>query len=385
MSATQIKGSTQIQANTVTSGQVDSSIIIAAGSNAFTGNQSMGGNQINNLANGILSSDAATYGQLLAAIQGFSQKTTARVATTAALPTGTYSNGTAGVGATFTVTATGTLTVDGVVTALGDYILVKNQASAFQNGLYVVTTAGASGVAAILTRATDMDTSSEFNGALVPVDNEGTANANTIWLANNVEAGIVVGTTNITFTQLAAPSSYVEGNGIVISGTTISVADSNGLGFSSGSLVVIAASGGALTVGSGGVSVNVDGSTITINGSDNLAVPTGGIGTTQLAAASVTVAKLAAQATGTGLKGGAGSNLAIQFSNNETPSGTINGSNTTFTLANTPVSGQEQVFVNGIKQTPGSSFSYQISGVTITFNTGSIPQSGDQVLVSYFY
>lgn len=385
MSVTQIKGSTQIQANTVTSGQVDSSIIVAAGSNAFTGNQSMGGNQINNLANGVLSSDAATYGQLLAAIQGFSQKTTARVATTAALPAGTYSNGTAGVGSTFTVTATGTLTVDGVVTALGDYILVKNQASAFQNGLYTVTTAGASGVAAILTRATDMDTASEFNGALVPVDNEGTANGNTIWLANNVEAGIVVGTTNITFTQLAAPSSYVEGNGIVISGTTISVNDGNGLGFSTGALAVVAASSGAITVGSGGVSVNVDGTTVGINGSNNLAVPTGGIGTTQLAAASVTVAKLAAQATGTGLKGGAGSNLAINISTRETPSGTINGSNTSFTLANTPVSGTEMVYTNGLLQQAGSGNDYTISGTGITFLTGAIPQSGDRVLVSYFY
>lgn len=67
----------------------------------------------------------------------------------------------------------------------------------------------------------------------------------------------------------------------------------------------------------------------------------------------------------------------------ETPSGTVNGTNAVFTLANTPVSGQEQVFVNGILMNVGATNDYTISTNTITFNSGAIPQTGDIVLVTY--
>lgn len=67
----------------------------------------------------------------------------------------------------------------------------------------------------------------------------------------------------------------------------------------------------------------------------------------------------------------------------ETPSGTVNGSNDTFTLANTPSSGKEMVFVNGILQNEGAGNDYTISGTTITFETGAIPQTGDVIKVTY--
>jgi hypothetical protein len=65
----------------------------------------------------------------------------------------------------------------------------------------------------------------------------------------------------------------------------------------------------------------------------------------------------------------------------ETPSGSINGSNTTFTLANTPTSGTEQVYLNGILQEPGAGNDYTISGATITYLTA--PATGDRLRVSY--
>jgi hypothetical protein len=74
--------------------------------------------------------------------QGLNAKPAVKVATTTVLPTVTYSNGTAGVGATLTASANGILTIDGVATVLGDRILIKNQASGFQNGIYTVTTEG---------------------------------------------------------------------------------------------------------------------------------------------------------------------------------------------------------------------------------------------------
>lgn len=65
----------------------------------------------------------------------------------------------------------------------------------------------------------------------------------------------------------------------------------------------------------------------------------------------------------------------------ETPTGLVNGTNTSFALANTPASGTESVFLNGILQEPGSGNDYTISGSTITYLTA--PVVGDRVRVSY--
>jgi hypothetical protein len=155
--------------------------------------------------------------------QGMTQKPTARVATAAALsPTNTYNNGNAGVGATLTATSVGILTVDGVSTVLNDIILVKNEATPANNGLYQVTTAGTASVAYVLTRLPSMDSSSEFSGAFIPVESEGTANKNSLWLCTNTTAP-TVGTTAITFVQLNGATDLIPGTGLTISGNTISL------------------------------------------------------------------------------------------------------------------------------------------------------------------
>jgi len=66
----------------------------------------------------------------------------------------------------------------------------------------------------------------------------------------------------------------------------------------------------------------------------------------------------------------------------ETPSGAVNSSNTTYTLASTPLAGTEQVFLNGILQEPGAGNDYTISGGTITYLTA--PVTGDRLRVSYY-
>lgn len=143
------------------------------------------------------------------------------VATTANL-TGIYLNGSSGVGATFTYTATGTDVIDGVTLALGNRVLLKNQTSTFQNGLYTVTAAGALGVAGILTRATDFDQSTDIKtGQSVYVLN-GTAGAGTTWDVNSADAP-TMGTSAITFAQSAGPGSFVQGNGIAITGNSIAI------------------------------------------------------------------------------------------------------------------------------------------------------------------
>lgn len=65
----------------------------------------------------------------------------------------------------------------------------------------------------------------------------------------------------------------------------------------------------------------------------------------------------------------------------ETPTGSINGSNAVFTLANTPTAGSVTVFLNGLAQQPGAGNDYTISGGTVTF--AAAPLTGEKVLVSY--
>jgi hypothetical protein len=203
-------------------------------------NVSMGNNKITNLATPTVSTDAATKGYVDLNIQGLSPKPTAQVATNAVLPAVTYANGTAGVGATLTATSNGVLTVDSYAVLLNDLILVKNQASTFQNGLYTVTTLGTASVPFVLTRHTDMDQSTEFGGAFIPVENNGTATANSLWLCN-VAASITVGTTSVTLTQLNGATDLVQGNGISISGNTVTA---------------VAAASGGVSVVSGGIQLD---------------------------------------------------------------------------------------------------------------------------------
>src|SRR4029077_7840552 len=65
----------------------------------------------------------------------------------------------------------------------------------------------------------------------------------------------------------------------------------------------------------------------------------------------------------------------------ETPTGTMNGANATFALANIPTAGTEEVFLNGLLQEPGAGNDYTISGGTITML--SAPQSTDRLRVNY--
>ncbi|MPZ19552.1 MAG: hypothetical protein GEV06_16775 [Luteitalea sp.] len=101
-------------------------------------------------------------------------------------------------------------TVDGVVLATGDRILIKNQAGATNNGVYTVEATGTP------TRATDNDESDEFVGRQVLVL-EGTANAATKWKCSNTEAP-TVGSTNITWVQTQAANSYMAGAGLILTG-----------------------------------------------------------------------------------------------------------------------------------------------------------------------
>lgn len=139
-----------------------------------------------------------------AAAAGIKYKASARASTTGILPnTPTYNNGSAGVGATLTASANAALaTQDGIALLLGDSLLVQNQASAFQNGVYTLTALGSGAAPWVLTRRTDLDQWPEIFSAAVPVD-EGTTLADAIFICTSNSGG-VVGTTAIVFNNLSA-------------------------------------------------------------------------------------------------------------------------------------------------------------------------------------
>jgi len=167
------------------------------------------------------STDVAIKSYVDSLVQGLVAKPNATVATTAALPTNTYANGTAGLGATLTATAVGILTVDGHAVLVNEFVLVKNEAAPANNGLYKCTTAGTAGVAYILTRDVDMDTTLEFSGGYVFVQ-QGTTNGTTGWTCTNGTAP-TVGTTGITFSQFSGAGTYTSGTGITITGTSVAI------------------------------------------------------------------------------------------------------------------------------------------------------------------
>ena len=139
------------------------------------------------------------------------------LATTAALPANTYNNGTSGVGATLTANANGALTVDSTLTVVGYRVLVKNEVTQANNGVYTVTQVGSAGTPYILTRATDFDTAGSGVDQIDEGDfflvTSGTANANTAWV-QQTPPPITVGTTAIVFQQFSAPITYTAGTGL---------------------------------------------------------------------------------------------------------------------------------------------------------------------------
>jgi len=190
----------------------------ADGTRAFTGDQSMGGFKITNMADGTNPQDAVTLIQLQNVEAGFQLKESCRVATAAALPANTAAG--SGVGKTLTMDAVGVLTIDGVATVLADRILVKDEALAdVDNGLYEVTTEGTAGVAAILTRVTDADgtPAGEVANGMLTFIREGTANGNTGWSLITADP-ITVDTTALQFSQFQGLPSYTASNGVELVG-----------------------------------------------------------------------------------------------------------------------------------------------------------------------
>lgn len=156
----------------------------------------MNSQKITGLADPTLAQDAATKNYVDTVAQGLNAKLSVHAATTG------------------NITLSGTQTVDGVALVANDRVLVKNQTTTTENGIYVVA-AGA------WTRATDANSWAELISAFTFVE-EGTVNADTGWVST-VNAGGTLGSTAVTFTQFSAAGAYTAGTGMTASGNTFNV------------------------------------------------------------------------------------------------------------------------------------------------------------------
>jgi hypothetical protein len=175
--------------------------------------------RITNVTDPTGAQDAATKAYVDATANGLDVKDSAKLATTAALSACTYNNG----NGTLTADANGALSVDGVAVAVNDRILVKNQASAVQNGLYKVTATGSGGAAFVLTRTPDADAASEITGGAFVFVESGTANADNGYVFTH-DGTPTLGSTNITVSQFSGAGQISAGNALTKSGNTLDVA-----------------------------------------------------------------------------------------------------------------------------------------------------------------
>jgi len=138
-------------------------------------------------------------------------------ATAAPLPSVTYSNGTGGVGATLIATANGALTIDTIPFLGGgtERVLIKDQVSGLENGIYVVNVAGDALTPFQLTRATDADNSP--SGELAFGDfcfvQQGPTNGNFGYILNTT-GPITVGTTALSYVIFNAAQVVTAGTGL---------------------------------------------------------------------------------------------------------------------------------------------------------------------------
>lgn len=230
---------------------------------APTASVSMNNNKITNLTDGTAVGDAATYGQLLAVIEGKRWKDTVDFASTANI----------------TIASPGAGPFDGVTPAVGMRFLAKNQTAPAENGIYVYN-----GAATPATRSADANTAAEITNATVIVD-AGTAAQGDVYTVTSTVT--TLGTDAVTVTKTGEGNqTYTNGTGLDLTGNVFSIAAA---GVTETHLAASVAGNGL----AGGA-----GTALSVNVGTGLEI-------------SADAVRIAAAAAGAGLTGGAGSALAV--------------------------------------------------------------------------
>ena len=222
-SSTAIAGVTQLDVdnirtngNTISSTDSNGNIVLDPNG---SGTVDVNSSRITSVTDPTGDQDAATKAYVDSVANGLDVKESCAVATAAALAACTYNNG----AGTLTADANGALTVDGVTVSVNDRVLVKDQASAVQNGIYKVTATGGASAAFVLTRSPDADTAAELTGGTFFFVEQGTANADNGYVATH-NGTPTFGSTSITFAQFSGAGQISAGDALTKTGNQIDVA-----------------------------------------------------------------------------------------------------------------------------------------------------------------
>jgi len=255
--------------------------------------------------------------------------------------------------------------IDGVTLSANDRVVLKDQSTASQNGIYVWASAGAA-----MTRSDDANTAAELEGAAVFV-RQGSTHADQGFIVTT--DNINLGTTAIVITQFTGLSSISTGDGLSKAGSTLSVdlSSNAGLEFSSGELQVKAGNGVELQ--SGSLQVKLNGSTLAV-GASGLSVGT--ITASELGANSVTGAAIADGSIGDSALFGAGVVDAAALGSNSVTSAKINSSAvSTAKIASAAVDENKlasSVAGDGLAGGAGSALSVNVDDATIELNSDAL-------------
>ncbi len=207
---------------------------------APTGSVSLNSQKITNLADPTGDNDAANKGYVDGVAQGLDVKDSVKVATTA------------------NITLSGTQTIDGVSVTANDRVLVKNQSTGSQNGLYKCA-------AGSWSRTDDLAAGADAAGMFTFVE-QGTTNGDKGFVCTTNKGSASVGSDSLAFSQFSSSGEVTAGNGLDKSGTELSLD---------------LKSNGGLVIESTELALKLDASSIT----GTLAISDGGTGATSASAA----------------------------------------------------------------------------------------------------
>lgn len=331
-------------------------------------------------------------------------------------------------GTNFNISAPGA-GIGSVTLSNGDRVLLFGQTNAAENGIWIFN-----GAAAAMTRAADADSSDKVTPNMYVWVEEGMFADSAYVLTTN--APITLGTTNLSFSKFTGLGQITAGDGLAQSGNTLSVNVAGAIAIQSDAVVLQQGGTKIDSLAASSFAINVSG------GNNLLVIADGAVSTDKLAASAVTGAKLASAVAGSGLSHDGTSlnvnragviaidgsdNVALQhasanvtsfnsthFANAsgefkiaasgvgsteiaadsviaaklgitfaaEAPSGSKNGSNTSFTLANAPSAKSPlMLFLNGLYLTPGTH--YTVSGTSVSMSEA--PVAADDLRAVYFY
>jgi len=181
--------------------------------------------------------DIASKSYVDSSISGLDVKNSVRAATTAAGTLASdFENGDA---------------IDGVTLATGDRILIKDQADASENGVYVVAASGAP------SRATDFDSNDEVTSGAFFFIEEGTINGDAGFVLTT-NGSITLDSTDLTFAQFSGGGQITAGDGMTKTGNTLDVVAGNGITANANNVAVNIDASSALSFNSGALDVQID-------------------------------------------------------------------------------------------------------------------------------